>query len=466
MPRSRLALAAVVALALSACSGATEPPAPEPTTASAEASATASPTPEAVPVELPDTPVGEAAQWVLDLLAADAGPTAEEAEERLGDQFLGQVPADQVGQVFAQLREEGPFTLVGWDGTDTQGTAELDSPATPVLMMIALKDGKIDGLMFVPNEKAPEIQTPAEASQLLLDKAPTSSFLLAEVTRTGDTPECTPIEQRDADTVLPIASMFKLYVLGAVATAVEDGTLTWEQELTLTEGLKSLPTGSLRNEPAGTKVTVEKAALEMISNSDNTAADLLIDAVGREAVEAELETMGHHAPELNRPFLTTREAFQMAGDQGIRAKWAAASNGYADATVAVSEAQRAVLSGLPEWDLTYDETTMGSPFWDEGIDWYATAADLCAAHVNLQQRAATEAGKPVRDILAAYPGIEVPGAAYIGFKGGSVPGALGLSFYVEGPEKIRVLVLQSAGDTPESVPQPNWMASLAENTLG
>ncbi|GAA4907937.1 serine hydrolase [Tessaracoccus lubricantis] len=462
MPRRRIALAAVLALALAGCSG-TPAPAPEPTETAATA-ADATPT-DAAPVELPDTAVGDAARWVLDLLAADSGPTAEEAQARFGEEFLSQVPADQVVQVFDQLRREGPFTVVSWDGTETQGTAELDSPGTPVLMMLALKDDRIDGLMFVPNEKAPEVDAPADAARALAGAAERSSFLLAEVTRNAGVPECTPIEERDADTVLPIGSMFKLYVLGAVVTAVEDGRLTWDQELTITDAVRSLPSGDLRNEPDGTKVTVEEAALKMISNSDNTAADLLIGAVGREAVEEELEAMGHHAPELNRPFLTTREAFQMAADAGLRAKFADASEGFDDATAEASDAQRAVLEGLPEWDLGYDEQTLADPAWDEGLDWYATARDLCAAQVALQQRAGTEAGQPVRGIMAAYPGIEVPGAVYIGFKGGSAPGELGLSFYVEGPEKIRVLVLQSAGSAADAVPQPNWLAGLAENTL-
>lgn len=473
MSRFRIALAATIALAVSACSGtgATQSPAPETTAPSAAPTqattepADPAPTVEPTSAEIPDTPVGEAARWVLDTLAADSGPTAEEAGERFGEEFLSQVPADQVSQVFDQLRGEGPFTLVSWNGTETQGTAELESDGTPVMMMLAVKEGRIDGLMFVPNEKAPEFATPAEASQALLAEAPTSSFLLADVTRGADVPECTPVENRDADVVRPIASMFKLYVLGAVVTAIDAGDLAWDQELTLTEELKSLPTGDLRNQPAGTKVTVQDAATRMIANSDNTATDLLIDALGRDAVEAELTTMKHHAPELNKPFLTTREAFQIAADEGLRAQWAEASKGYDDASPEVTAAQRAILVDLPAWDLSYEEATMADPFWDEGVDWYATAEDLCRAHVDLQSRLGTEAGAPVRAIMGEYPGIQAEGASYVGFKGGSTPGALGLSFYVEGPEKIRVLVLQTVGESPEQIPQPSWLASFAENTL-
>lgn len=469
MSRLRLALATTLALAVSACSGTTQEPAPETTPPSAPSTAAqpteTSPTADDTLAELPDTPVGEAAGWVLDTLAAESGPTAEEAQERFGEEFLNQVPAEQVSEVFDQLRGEGPFTLVSWEGTDAQGIAELDSPATAVMMQLSVNEGKIDGLMFMPNEQAPVFETPADASQALLAEAPTSSFLLADVTRGADVPECTPVESRDSDVVRPVASMFKLYVLGAVVTAIDAGDLAWDQELTLTEEVKSLPTGDLRLEPAGTKVTVQDAATRMIAASDNTATDLLIDTVGREAVEAELVTMKHHAPELNRPFLTTREAFQMAADEELRAQWAEASNGYDDASPEVSDAQRALLEDLPEWDLTYEEAVMSNPFWDDGIDWFATAEDLCRAHVDLQSRLSTEAGAPVRGIMGEYPGINVEGASYVGFKGGSTPGALGLSFYVEGPEKIRVLVLQTVGESPADFPQVSWLASFAENTL-
>lgn len=45
------------------------------------------------------------------------------------------------------------------------------------------------------------------------------------------------------------------------------------------------PTGRLQDEPTGTSVTVAEAADLMIAISDNTATDLLIDLVGRDAVE-------------------------------------------------------------------------------------------------------------------------------------------------------------------------------------
>lgn len=53
-----------------------------------------------------------------------------------------------------------------------------------------------------------------------------------------------------------IGSVFKLYVLAAVQSAIRDGSLRWDDAISLHESLKSLPSGELQNLPAGTIRTV------------------------------------------------------------------------------------------------------------------------------------------------------------------------------------------------------------------
>ena len=45
-------------------------------------------------------------------------------------------------------------------------------------------------------------------------------------------------------------------MLDALARAIAAGTVSWDQRLTLTSQLTSLPSGELSTEPAGTQVTV------------------------------------------------------------------------------------------------------------------------------------------------------------------------------------------------------------------
>jgi beta-lactamase class A len=96
-------------------------------------------------------------------------------------------------------------------------------------------------------------------------------------------------------------------VLDALGNAVASGKVHWNQQLTITAQLKSLPSGELQTEPNGTKISVQDTAAKMISISDNTAASMLINLVGRPAFEAALTTAGMADPARDRPFLTTRE---------------------------------------------------------------------------------------------------------------------------------------------------------------
>ena len=138
-----------------------------------------------------------------------------------------------------------------------------------------------------------------------------------------------------ADEPAPLGSIFKLYVLLAVADAVEGGDLDWGTVLTVSPQNRSLPSGELQDAPDGTQVTVIEAATKMIEISDNTATDVLIQAVGRQAVEDAVVQAGHHDPALMWPFVSTRELFQIGwGDPAYLEIW---QNGNQDEQYALLE---------------------------------------------------------------------------------------------------------------------------------
>jgi beta-lactamase class A len=116
------------------------------------------------------------------------------------------------------------------------------------------------------------------------------------------------VHQAGSSGAQPLASMFKLFVLGALAHQIAAGRVSWNQELTVTAAVKSGGSGSLQDVPAGTRIPVRQTAAKMISISDNTAADMLIHLVGRPAVQAQDRQWSGYAG-LNVPFLTTRELF-------------------------------------------------------------------------------------------------------------------------------------------------------------
>ena len=240
--------------------------------------------------------------------------TADEYESRFVPEFLEQVPYEAFTDLTAQIAAEG----VGWTvtATETEGSDNavvLVSPSAgaPVLRVLINIDanGVIDGLFIQPGE-TPVLDDPPESYPDAFDRLTSLGTVAVLVAETTDG-TCEPIASLDPDMELPIGSMFKLYVLGALADQIAEGVVEWDDPVVLDERFYSHPSGETQNAEPGTTALVGELAERMISISDNTATDHLIALVGRSAVEAVQGAMGHSDPSLNVPFLTTRELFQL-----------------------------------------------------------------------------------------------------------------------------------------------------------
>lgn len=234
--------------------------------------------------------------------------------------------------------------------------------------------------------------------------------------------------------------MFKLYVLLAVSQAVEAGELSWDTTLTVEEHNRSLPSGDLQDEPNGTEITVRDAATKMIQISDNTATDMLMQRLGREAIEDAVREAGHHNPELMSPFPSTREFFQIGwGDPEYLESW----------TIGTETEQRALLEVLERKPIDeHDVTVGGDPVWPDGVEWFASAEDIALVHLELQE----QDDPAVREILSGNPGTDPDTWDYIGFKGGFSPGVLTGSWYAEDPNgDSYVVVIQAATNDPAGI---------------
>ncbi|WP_250444495.1 serine hydrolase [Actinotalea sp. C106] len=422
--------------------------------------------PELEEVALPDHAAGQAAAWVMSLLDDEPGEPLPGAEERFAPEFLEELPVEALAEVIDQLRTFGPWTVTAVEGTESELLARIDGVQSFDLQLSLDEDELIQGLFFAT--PAPD-REPAASWEELVEEVEALSGSVSVLVARPDGQGCVALDGGPAGPVgsaageqLPVGSVAKLYVLGAVVEAVESGDLAWDADLTLTDDLRSLPSGELQDEPAGTTVTVEAAAEAMISISDNTATDLLIDAVGREQVEAALTSMGHGDPAANTPFPSTRELFQLGwgGGAELRNQWRDAS----------SEERRTLLEDLPDGEIDIDavEVTRAT-VWHRDVDWFATGEDLCQAHAALAELAGTEAGAPVRDILALNPGVAPADAgapAYLAFKGGSVTGVMAGAWYAEDAEGDAVVVtLQSASRDPSGVLPVATMVGVATDAL-
>ncbi len=252
----------------------------------------------------------------------------------------------------------------------------------------------------------------------------------ATLTRTGaryswqvtkvDDGHCDRVAGTNTAESLPLASIFKLYVLYAVAQAVNDGTVSWDDQLTVTDKGKAV--GSGLELPVGAHISVRTAAEKMIATSDNMATDLLIGKVGPHAVENALVAAGHHDPASMTPFPTMYELFSVAwGKPDVREQWKQAVNPQARAQL-LQQANSRVYQP--------DPTRAHTPASGFGAEWYGSAEDICRVHAALQAAAVGKAA-PVKQIMSAVPGVDLDRRVwpYIGAKAGGLPGDLTFSWY-------------------------------------
>lgn len=431
MSRRLLALLTAMSLAVGACTdgtGETTSTSALPTTTQTERTTTAvAPT---TSTSTASTSVQAEIDWFVDVLNGGE-VTEQEYNSRFSDAFREQVPFSPGFQaVLDQLRPGAPYVVEERTGEAESGEAVIRTADGQRLRVIAElgEDERLDTLLVQPAEP-PTLDDPPESVDEAYDQLAgfgTLRSVTAEIT--GG--ECIPMTSVGASEPAPIGSIFKLYVLAALGDAVAEGTIGWDDELTIRDESKSIPTGVLQDRPDGSTVTVEEAAELMISISDNTAADLLVELLGRSTVETTQSSYGNTTPELNTPFLTTREfaALKVGPASGLATQW----------LVADTAERREILdqiSAITRGDLPVRDWT--EPILPEGVEWFATPEDLCTLAVRLAEL--SEAVPRVAEILEINPG--VPGGGIwdrIWFKGGSEPGLLAMWFRTEVGDRVFV----------------------------
>lgn len=282
--------------------------------------------------------------------------------------------------------------------------------------------------------------------------APASNLLVAELS--GGT--CQTIHSLNADDQLAIASTFKLYVLGEVARQVQAGTLSWDTPITITDRLRSMPSGDYAWMPEGRQATVQDLSTAMMASSDNTATDHLIDRLGRENVESAFAAYGHADPTANEPLLMTRELFAIKMWQS--AEW---MTRYATAS---NDEQLQILTS--EIDVMTINPSGGWGHWNgptaiDGIEWFASADDLCRAMTTLWTMGAEPGMEPVRQILTRNRGGVADTSIWpqAGLKSGYEAGVVNATYVLERNDG-RVFFVSVGFNHPQWVVDQNAPYSL------
>lgn len=175
----------------------------------------------------------------------------------------------------------------------------------------------------------------------------------------------------------PTGSIFKVWVLGALANAIDNGSISANARLPFLAS-EVVPAGStINNISPGTQIPLSDMAALMMGRSDNTATDHLHELVGRTAIESILRPFNNRNRSGLTPFLSVNEQFQIFW--GLTPTQA---NQYASANDAD---QRQILDdvivplGPVTTFLNNNENALRTSSWQ------ASALDVCSAIAGLRR---------------------------------------------------------------------------------
>jgi beta-lactamase class A len=394
------------------------------------------------------TPPGIRAQQTLDMLNSDwpIGP--------VGVHTLA--APDQVESVETTMEAlwwDRPFTLNGVDLGASVATLHLTSSygARQNIRIHTDDGGWVD--RFDLDTEPPKVNSWHDIDAVLSKTGARYSYQVAKV----DDGHCDPVAGTNTRESLPLASIFKLYVLHALAGAIKNGTVSWDDQLTVTDKSRAVGSSGLAL-PAGARVSVRTAAEKMIATSDNMATDLLIGKLGTHAIEEALATAGHHDPASMTPFPTMYELFSVGwGRPDLRDQWEHGS----------PQVRGQLLEQANSTQYDPDPMRAHSPASSYGAEWYGNAEDICRVHSALQADAVGKAA-PVREILSAVAGIQLDRNVwpYIGAKAGGLPGDLTFSWYaVDKTRQPWVVSFQLNWPRDHGPTVTSWMLQIAKQAF-
>ena len=346
-----------------------------------------------------------------------------ESPDVFAPSFLAAVPPTQLHSVVAQLRAQygAPQRLAGIEPRSaTAGTIHVEMERATLHMTLAIEPApphRITGLLVTGADMRGG-DSAAAIGEAMAALPGATSFAIA---RLGDGAPVL-VAGREPERAMAIGSTFKLFILAELIRQIRAGQHRWDEVVALDR--RSLPSGMLQAWPPGAPITVHSLAALMISISDNSATDMVLGLVGRENVERMMATIGVEAAARNRPLLDTLEMFALkTASEADQAAWLAADE---------AARRRLLADRYGHLDPLAIEPTRfaGQPLRIGELEWFASASDLVRTMDWLRRNgdAAT----------VAILGINVGGApsvrqdfAYIGYKGGSEPGVLNLTWLVQ-----------------------------------
>lgn len=398
------------------------------------------PLPELAP---PDTAVGRHLSWVMRVVNREEEPG--DLSERFSERFLEIYKPAKIKKELTTIRHDAFkdtrvfITRMAADDNSINATIVGEGTRRALSCLVVIDDtsGKIASLYFDRAEYGwgndgaganwDELEGNAggmkgEASfgayELILKPAPEGGDR-ANARRdplggTGYT--LFPLHEFGLDNRLAIAGLGSLFIMPPLVERIEDGTLTWDQKVTIGEGLCVLPgsvvdgvRGAADGAAAPTEIELSLLASGLLAADDASAADHVIKLLSREAIEKDVS--GYVIdPVLLTPFLYRHEMLRVRSviDPDNGNGWEQLGGQYLRADAA---ARRAMLDGQvkmltlsrEEGDLlSKRQRSDADPLPGEHLcSWYATPRDLAHAIARVQVAAEREQMKPLKEAIGA-----------------------------------------------------------------
>lgn len=370
-------------------------------------------------------------------------------EDVFNPAFLTAVPPDQLATVLASLK-----TQFG-EAQKVEGVRPMDARAASidirfdkavVTFTIGVLEGRLSGL-FITGTRT-EGDSLAKITADIAALPGRTGLVVQKLTGTG----AKAIVSRNADDRFAIASVFKLYVLAEIDRAVRAGERKWSDVLPLTQ--KSHPSGIAQDWPESAPMTLQTLATLMVSISDNSATDTLIAAIGPRKLAAIVRASGHAQPSDLTPLLSTQAVtgLKMSANAALRDRFLAADD--TQQTRLLEQAGETLR--LKNLDLS---VYTGGPNQIDTIEWFASPADI-ARLLAMLERDADPVTRAILKINAGIPPVSAGRWAYLGYKGGSEPGIMGMSFLLHSKQGERYIVSALVNDAKAEIDQPGFITLM------
>ncbi|WP_219884694.1 serine hydrolase [Merismopedia glauca] len=351
------------------------------------------------------TPIASSSSTIAQVSTMPPNITNEAAIERLftakkvlpewfTSTFLAQISISKIEQIISSIKTElGVYQKI--EATDSEYI--ITFAKGKVSSKIALDtEGKIGYLLFTPVTAGIRVEDAIAQFKKLPGKV---AFLVTE--------NKSEIAALNADKPLAVASAFKLAVLDILQSQIAAKKHSWDEVVALKSTWKSLPSGMLQDWPDGSLITIQTLASLMISISDNTATDALINIVGRENIES--------VSDRNLPFITTRENFTLKIPNNASLLQRYLQGNTSERRDVLAQIDKAAKPDLTEF--------ISSKINIE-IEWFFTTKELC----NLMEKVA-----PL-PLMSINPGTGITNPQdweKVAFKGGSEPGVYQLTTWLK-----------------------------------